>query len=102
PFVGTDQGAPDGLAVSRDGAVWVALAGGGHGVAVYDPSGQQRDFIEIPLPMCTSVCFGGEELTDLYIVSGSAGAESDRAGAIFRVRVDVAGLPVAPARVRLA
>lgn len=102
PFVATDQGAPDGLAVSRDGAVWVALAGGGHGVAVYDPSGQQRDFIEIPLPMCTSVCFGGDELTDLYIVSGSAGAASDRAGAIFRVRVDVAGLPVAPARVRLA
>ncbi len=98
----SDEGAPDGLAVSSDGAVWVALAGGGHGVAVYEPSGRQREFIEIPLPMCTSVCFGGEDLKDLYIVSGSAGAGSDRAGAVFRERVDVAGLALAPARVRLA
>lgn len=102
PFVTSDEGAPDGLAVSSDGAVWVALAGGGHGVAVYEPSGRQREFIEIPLPMCTSVCFGGEDLKDLYIVSGSAGAGSDRAGAVFRERVDVAGLALAPARVRLA
>jgi D-xylonolactonase len=102
PFVAPDDGAPDGLAVSSDGAVWVALAGGGHGVAVYEPSGRQREFIEIPLPMCTSVCFGGDDLKDLYIVSGSAGAGSDRAGAVFRERVDVAGLTLAPARVRLA
>ncbi|HEY5680080.1 MAG TPA: SMP-30/gluconolactonase/LRE family protein [Pseudomonadales bacterium] len=102
PFVTPDNGVPDGLAVSRDGAVWVALARGGHGVAVYEASGRLREFIEIPLPMCTSVCFGGEDLKDLYIVSGSAGAGSDRAGAVFRERVDVAGLIMTPARVRLA
>ncbi|MDH3641566.1 MAG: SMP-30/gluconolactonase/LRE family protein [Gammaproteobacteria bacterium] len=102
PFVQTAKGSPDGLVVSEDGAVWVALAGGGQGVGVYEPSGALRDHVEIPLPMCTSVCFGGEDLRDLYIVSGSGGTDSDRAGAVFRVRTDVAGLAQTQARVTLA
>ena len=52
--------------------------------------------------MCTSVCFGGADLRDLYIVSGSEGLEGDKRGAVFKVRTDVAGLPVAPARVTLS
>ena len=100
PFVKTEGGAPDGLAVSEDGAVWVALAGGS-GVGVYSPSGAQQGFIEIPQPMCTSVCFGGDDRRDLYVVSGSEGSQGDRAGAVFRARTDVAGLPVAAARTRL-
>lgn len=100
-FVRTERGVPDGLVVSSDGAVWVALAGGGKGVGVYEPSGKLREHIEIPLPMCTSVCFGGSDLRDLYIVSGSDGTGSDRGGAVFRVRTDVAGLAQTPARVRI-
>ena len=100
PFVKTEGGSPDGLAVSEDGAVWVALAGGS-GVGVYSASGAQQDLIEIPQPMCTSLCFGGADRRDLYIVSGSDGSQSDRAGAVFRTRTDVAGLPVAVARTRL-
>ena len=49
PFVRTEKGAPDGLVVSEDGAVWVALAGGG-GVGVFESSGALREIIEIPLP----------------------------------------------------
>lgn len=97
-FVVTARGVPDGLAVSADGAVWVALAGGG-AVGVYEPDGKLREYIEIPLPMCTSVCFGGEDLQDLYICSGSDGADSDRAGTLYRVRSSVAGLPLPLARV---
>jgi len=101
PFASTSNGVPDGLAVSEDGAVWVALAGGGKGVAVFDPNGSQRETIEIPDPMCTSVCFGGDDLTDLYIVSGSQGAETDQHGAVYSHKVGVAGLPVAIARNQL-
>lgn len=101
PFVETDRGAPDGLAVSEDGAVWVALAGG-NGVGVYTASGKERDFLEIPEPMCTSVCFGGGDRNDLYVVSGSEGSAGDKAGAIYRTRTGVAGLPVPTARVRIA
>ena len=97
-FVKVEKGVPDGLVVSQDGAVWVALAGNGHGVAVFAADGKQRDFVEIPQPMCTSVCFGGSDLKDLYIVSGAEGSGSERGGSVFLHRTDVAGLPVAPAR----
>ena len=100
PFVETDRGAPDGLAVSEDGAVWVALAGG-NGVGVYAASGKERDFMEIPEPMCTSLCFGGRDKNDLYIVSGSEGSVGEKAGAIYRTRTGVKGLPVPAARVRI-
>ena len=102
PFVVTDTGVPDGLAVAVDGSVWVALAGGGHGVATFAPDGGARGFLRIPVPMCTSLCFGGTDLRDLYVVSGSEGSGSERGGAVYRTRVDVAGLPVPVARVRLA
>ena len=101
-FADMVRGHPDGLVVSEDGAVWVALASGGSGVGVYNPDGSLRTHIDIPLPMCTSVCFGGEGLRQLYIVSGSEGVESDRAGAVFVTDTDVAGLAVGPARVSLA
>jgi D-xylonolactonase len=100
-FVRTEKGSPDGLVVSEDGAVWVALAGGGQGVGVYEPTGKLRAHVEIPLPMCTSVCFGGADLKDLYIVSGSGGTDSDRAGSIFMVRSDVAGIVQTPAKVKI-
>lgn len=100
-FATTARGLPDGLAVAVDGSVWVALADGGHGVAVFGADGRERAFIEIPEPMCTSVCFGGADLRDLYIVSGSDDTDSDRGGAVHRLRVDVPGVPVPSARVRL-
>ena len=100
-FTTTARGIPDGLVVATDGSVWVALAAGGHGVAVYDAAGRASDFVDIDVPMCTSVCFGGEDLRDLYIVSGSEGAAGDRAGGVYCVRTAVAGVAVATARVAL-
>ncbi len=100
-FIKVEKGAPDGLVVSQDGRIWVALAGGGEGVGVYRPDGAFDHHIQIPQPMCTSVCFGGDDLKDLYIVSGSDGMPTDTAGAVYRVRCDVAGVPVTQAQVRL-
>ena len=100
-FAETETGVPDGLVVSEDGAVWVALAGGGSGVAVFESNGELRELIQIPHPMCTSVCFGGEDLKDLYIVSGSDGLEGDSRGGVFKVRTTVSGLPVPAAKVEL-
>jgi xylono-1,5-lactonase len=98
-FVITDKGSPDGLCVSDDGRVWVALAGGS-GVGVYNADGSFDQFIEIPMPLCTSVCFGGDNLKDLYVVSGS-GADADNVGAVFRQPVEATGLLVPPARVAI-
>ena len=40
---------------TADASVWVALAGGGHGVSVLSQDGVETAFIEIPEPLCTSV-----------------------------------------------
>ncbi len=100
-FASIEDGIPDGLAVAVDGSVWVAVAHGSR-VDVFEPDGQLRQSISVDLPMVTSVCFGGDDLTDLYIVTGSGGTDSDRTGSVYRYNADVAGLPIAPARVPLA
>ncbi len=89
---------PDGLKVAADGSVWVADAHGGR-VAVFGPDGQHRRDIPVPAPMVTSVCFGGDDLRDLYIVTGSRGGPSESCGTVYRLRSDVAGLPLPLARV---
>ncbi len=93
-----EAGVPDGMKVAVDGSVWVADAHGGR-VAVFEPDGRHRRDIAVPLPMVTSLCFGGADLKDLYIVTGSRGGPSENCGSIFRTRADVAGLPLPPARV---
>jgi gluconolactonase len=91
---------PDGLKVAADGSVFVADARGGR-VAVFDASGRHRRDIPIPRPMVTSLCFGGEDLRDLYVVTGARDGPSDTCGSIYRLRGDVAGLPLPVARVRI-
>ena len=92
------EGVPDGLKVAIDGSVWVADAHGGR-VIVFNEDGTHRQDVPVPLPMVTSLCFGGDDLRDLYIVTGSRGGPSENCGSIFRTRVDVAGLALPPARV---
>jgi gluconolactonase len=91
---------PDGLKVASDGSVWVADAHGGR-VAVFNPDGSHRRDIAVPLPMVTSLCFGGDDLRDLYIVTGSRGGPRENCGSIYVTKVDVPGLPLPLARVRL-
>ena len=100
PFVQANNGHPDGLAVAEDGSVWIAMAYGSR-VDVFESNGALRESLPVPLPMVTSVCFGGPDLKDLYVVTGSRGGPSDNCGTIFRMRVDVPGLPISEAKVSL-
>ena len=100
PFVQTNNGHPDGLAVAEDGSIWIAMAYGSR-VDVFESNGALRESLPVPLPMVTSVCFGGPDLKDLYVVTGSRGGPSDICGTIFRTRVDVPGLPMSEAKVSL-
>ena len=95
-----ERNVPDGMKVASDGSVWVADARGGR-VAVFEHDGTHRVDIPVPLPMVTSLCFAGDDLRDLYIVTGSEGGPEPNCGAIFKTRVDVPGLPLPPARVAL-
>jgi len=100
PFAAIEQGLPDGIAVASDGSVWIAVAHGGR-VLIFEPDGSLRSRIDFPLPMITSLCFGGPDLRDVYVVSGSEGTGRDDCGTIFRARSDVPGTVVYPARVQL-
>ena len=98
-FAEFDEGAPDGLVVAVDGSVWVANASQGR-VDVFDQSGSSTRTVEIPVPMCTSVCFGGNDLQTLYIVSGSQGVEGEKRGGIYACIVGISGVPVPMARTK--
>lgn len=91
-------GVPDGLKVASDGSVWVADAHGGR-VVVFNQDGSHRRDVPVPLPMVTSLCFGGDDLRDLYVVTGSRGGPSENCGSVFRMKADIAGLALHPARV---
>jgi D-xylonolactonase len=95
-----DDGHPDGLAVDAAGNVWVALPHSGE-VGCFDPGGERFASVRIDVPMVTSLTFGGDDLRDLYIVSGSEGLESDRGAGLFKARVETPGTPAAICRVDL-
>ncbi len=90
----------DGLKVAANGSVWVADAHGSR-VAVFDADSEHVRDIPVPLPMVTSLCFGGDDLRDLYIVTGSRDGPRDNCGTIYRMRVDVPGVPLAAAKVAI-
>ena len=87
-------GLPDGLATDEEGFVWIAFYRGGS-VARFDPSGSLERLVEMPVEKPLSLCFGGPDRTDLYIVTGSSGAQS---GSIYVLSVDVPGTAVDVAR----
>jgi sugar lactone lactonase YvrE len=81
-------GRPDGLTVDSEGAIWVAMARGG-AVRRYTPDGRLDRVIEFPVRLVTSVTFGGDDLSDLYVTSSREGldqadlAEQPLAGSVF-------------------
>ncbi len=93
-----EHGAPDGLTVDADGCLWVALWGGA-AVHRYRPNGTLDEVVPVPAPRVTACTFGGPQLEELYITTSRIDTDLDRypaAGALFRIRVPVQGLPVLP------
>ena len=93
-----ERGRPDGLAVDEDGCLWVACFAGGC-VTRFDPDGKILSHLEVPADNITSVCFGGSDRRDLYVVTADNRDDPERAGSIFRTRGPVAGLPVPEATI---
>jgi gluconolactonase len=78
-------GHPDGMALDENGALWLALVGGG--IGRFTPDGGMDQHVDVPSTVTTSMCFDGR---DLYVTT---------ADKVLRTTVGVAGLPVCPARV---
>lgn len=94
---------PDGLAMDVEGALWSAQWGGG-AIVRYSPSGEELDRIDVPVPKVASLAFGGDDLRDVYITTAGGedrGANGAGAGAVFRTRVAIPGLPPARGRLRI-
>jgi len=87
---------PDGLTTDEDGGVWVALFGGGE-VRRFDSQGTLTHIVEIPVKQVTSCCFGGGDMSELYITTAQNGMGSDSlireplAGSLFRAKTSFKG-----------
>lgn len=97
-FAKVEPGVPDGLAVDQEGGVWIAVYGGGC-VARYAPDGALDRTLAVPARAVTSLCFGGDDLRDLYVTTADNTTDPALAGSIFRTRAPIPGLPAPLARV---
>lgn len=95
PFHVFDDGLPDGLAVDRDGRVWIALWGTGQ-VRAFDPAGDHVATVNVGPSQVTSCAFAGPDLDILVITTAALDQAADEpdAGKIFTAVPGVAGLPV--------
>jgi sugar lactone lactonase YvrE len=89
----------DGISVDSEGCVWIAAVKEGAAVR-YTPDGKLDRRVELPVKEVASLTFGGEDLRDLYMVTGSSIDQPTyrRTGAVYRVRVDVPGQATPPTR----
>jgi sugar lactone lactonase YvrE len=93
-----DEGWPDGLTIDAEGFVWSAHYGGSR-ITRYDPDGKIERVVELPVTNITSCCFGGPDLTDLYITTAWSGlTEKERerqqqAGDLFILHTTTKGRP---------
>jgi sugar lactone lactonase YvrE len=91
-------GSPDGMQADSEGCIWVATWGGKR-VCRFSPSGELLAQVPLPTSHPASLAFGGEDLRTLYITTAREGLSAEQlaqeplAGAVFRARIDVPGLP---------
>ncbi|NRB15844.1 MAG: SMP-30/gluconolactonase/LRE family protein, partial [Rhizobiales bacterium] len=69
-FAGFERGYPDGSAIDKDGYIWNCRFFGGCIVRIA-PNGAVDRIIEMPVKNITTCCFGGPELSTLYITTAS-------------------------------
>ncbi|MCL6558248.1 MAG: SMP-30/gluconolactonase/LRE family protein [Firmicutes bacterium] len=87
---------PDGLTVDAEGYVWVAHWNGSC-IKRFTPDGKEVLEVVFPAKKITSMTFGGDDYTELYVTSaaldGTPEEEGKGAGALFRLKPGVRGLP---------
>ena len=97
------EGIPDGMTVDSEGFVWSARWDASC-VVRYTPDGEEEQRIIFPARKVSSVTFGGADLQDMYVTTAGGDKrpyEGPGAGALFRVRPGVRGVPEFLSAVRL-
>jgi len=98
------EGVPDGMTVDAEGHVWTAKWGGWC-IVRYSPEGKEERRVEFPASAVSSITFGGKDYSDAYVTTANGHkkeTEGAGAGALFRVRLGVKGLPEFPSRIGLS
>ncbi len=96
--LGETDGYPDGMTCDKNGGLWVAHWDGWR-VSRFLPDGTLDFKIDMPVGRPTSLCFGGENLDELFITSASVNLTNSElenqpmAGGVFRIMTDFEGLP---------
>jgi len=101
--VAESLGIPDGMTVDAEGHVWSALWDGSSLVR-FRPDGTLERRIKIPAPKVSSMTFGGPDYTDIYATTAGGGNKAQDgpgAGALFRLRLGIRGVPEFLSRVGL-
>jgi len=105
--VGEARAVPDGLTVDGEGAIWLALWGGGT-VQRHAPDGSLLARLPLPVDRPTSCAFGGDGLATLFVTTARTGldeaalARQPAAGQVFRFDdVGATGIPCMPYRGRI-
>ncbi len=73
-LIKAEHGAPDGSALCADGKLWNARWGA-YELVVYDIKSATEQIIPLPALNPTSCCFGGRDLTTLYITTAALDIE---------------------------
>jgi sugar lactone lactonase YvrE len=86
-------GRPDGAATDVEGAYWSAGVSAGC-LNRWSPEGELLERIAMPMPNPTMPCFAGEDMKTVYVTSLTR-TPHENAGAMVRLRLPFAGVPVA-------
>ena len=100
---GESDGIPDGMTVDAAGYVWSARWDGSSLVR-YSPTGAQERRVWFPARKVSSITFGGDDYTDMYITTAGGQnktAEGPGAGCLYRLNLGIAGKPECLSRIGL-
>jgi gluconolactonase len=89
-FAEMPEGSADGLAVDQESGVWVAPGAAGK-VVRFSPDGSLDRKLDVPAPFVSSLCFGGDDMRDVYVTTGD--------GTLLHGRSDIPGAALPAARV---
>lgn len=86
-------GRPDGAATDVEGGYWSAGVSAGC-LNRWSREGELLERVALPVPNPTMPCFAGEDMKTVYVTSLTR-TQHEHAGAMVRLRLRVAGVPVA-------
>lgn len=88
----------DGLTIDAEGFLWGAIYGGSR-VVRYTPDGEEDLSVELPAPNITSVAFGGEDMSTLFVASARENLTEEQleahplSGSVFAIDTTTHGRP---------